>query len=93
LVSIKEFAFRNQRRIWHTAALGCELIGVVLLFFFAWPQPSFETYDVFGIGPSASAQQIIAQKRWYSVSAVTGLLFLLTGCGIQLGLIWTDKRT
>jgi hypothetical protein len=82
-----------KRRIWHTAALLCEIVGVVMLFFWSWPQPSFDTEDVFGIGPSTNARQIIAQKKWHSARALIGLSLLSVGCAIQLGLVWTDKRT
>jgi hypothetical protein len=66
-----------------------------MLFFWAWRQPSFDTDDIVVLSKTRSpnAGHIIAQERWHSARAITGLLLLASGCVIQLGLVWTDKRT
>ena len=81
-----------RKRVLHTTALVCELVGVVLLFFWAWPQPSFETEDILAVGPSANARQIISQKHQYSARAAIGLACLLAGCGIQIYLVWAKME-
>ena len=74
-------------RVWSAAALVCEMIGVVMLFFWAWPQPSFDTENLLSVGEAQNAREIASHKRWHSTRALVGLGFLAVGYGIQISMV------
>ena len=80
----------SGRKVSHTVALFCELVGVVILFFWAWPQPLFFTDDLLSTGRSEHADEIASQKRSHSARAMTGLALLVAGCCIQVALVWAE---
>lgn len=65
----------------------------MLLFFWAWPQPNFDTENLLSIGEAQHAKEIIAQKRWQSARALVGLGLLGTGYAVQFTLIFVGVTT
>ena len=74
-------------RVWSATALVCEMVGVVMLFFWAWPQPDFHTDSLLSLGEAQNAREIVAQRHWYSTRALVGLGFLAVGYGIQIAIV------
>lgn len=78
-----------------TLGLLLDIVGVVVVWFFGWPQPRLDPGVSFGledgtpIGPIgetvADHNRKIERKRvWYKRAAIFGLLLLLAGFGLQL---------
>lgn len=72
-----------------------DMAGVVVVWFFGWPQPQLETGVGIGLedgtpfGPNGETvadhnQKVERRRVCYKRASVCGLLFLLTGFGLQL---------
>lgn len=72
-----------------------DIVGVAVVFFFAWPQPELESGVGLGledgtpIGPNGETvadrnRKVERRRVWYKRGAIVGLLFLLSGFGLQL---------
>lgn len=80
-------------RVWSASALVCEMIGVAMLFFWAWPQPDFFTENLLSLGEAKNAKEIVSHKRWHSVRAGAGLSLLAIGYGIQITIVLCAGRS
>lgn len=63
-------------------------LGVVLIFFFGFPQPLFESV----IGPEEGDPHAAALKRTYTVRSLLGLASLLIGIGFEGWAEFVDDR-
>ncbi len=91
-VVVKHLA-EMKLRLWSAAALICEMIGVIVLFFWAWPQPTFDTENLLSIGEAQNAKAIVSQKRHHSTRALIGLSLLGVGYGIQITIVLFAGRS
>jgi hypothetical protein len=76
----------------NAAGLVCEMIGVIMLFLWAWPQPTFDREDHLTVGTSQHVAEISSQKRWHSARALVGLGFIFIGYGLQLCVVLIPRR-
>ena len=81
-----------KSRTLNAAGLVCEMVGVIMLFFWAWPQPAFETEEFMVSGAHPDEVKVLSQKRWHSARALGGLGFIFIGYGLQLWVVLVHGR-
>jgi hypothetical protein len=63
------------------------MVGVALIFFFAWPQPSFERGGARIVEESDSAAhdaEVTAKEKRYRLLSGFGLILIFAGFGFEL---------
>ena len=69
------------------------MIGVIFLFFWAWPQPEFRSANVMvDEGSPAMERQAASDKFRHSLRAGIGLGFIFIGYGLQLWVVLAQGR-
>jgi len=77
------------------AGLILDILGVAVVWFFGWPQPQLESGISLGLedgtpfGPNGETvadhnRKVERRRVWYRRAAVSGLVLLLSGFGLQL---------
>ena len=74
----------------NTGGLVLGMIGVVLIFFWPPPMPSFETKEVLTADGEINADAVARNKRHKWLSAL-GLIFIFVGFFMQLLATWPGR--
>jgi hypothetical protein len=89
--------------ILNTAGIIFSIIGVVILFYYGFPQPSFQEYVGLaiedntivdadnGITAKNIAEESALEKREYKSKAMFALFLILTGFVFQIVATWWNK--
>jgi hypothetical protein len=86
-------AGEGMRRRLNALGLILGMIGVVIIFSWGWPQPSFEGES---LTPDTSAEykaELKAQKEGYVLMSQIGLGFVFVGFGLQLIAVWPLSKS
>ena len=73
----------------NTAGLALDAVGVMIIFWFAWPQPDLNPTVFLAMEGDQGRDESTAKKRgWYKVLSIFGLVCLVSGFGLQIVATW-----
>jgi len=72
----------SKKKLLNIIGLSFGLVGVMIIFFYGSPQPSFFPYDI--ITDSNIHQEILDMRDKYDLISKIGLVFIFMGFLIQL---------
>jgi hypothetical protein len=88
----------SSSQLCNSFGLICNIVGVVLVWIFGWPQPSHEESIGLGLEDSTPLKNGLTVREWkarigerratYRIQSIVGLLLMIAGFGFQFVAVW-----